>query len=414
MIFEHQQIITKNKVSEMRTSSTVYNTYENVQTQFEKVFCAIWVMVIVYMIVRPVTNNALLIRLVWIPSVIVLFVVSVMRTITRQFFLELIIPIAIIFISMLTQKDAFDQAHLLAGFCYINMFFLVYKCKSIVPSKKTFDFIFAANMVLSALFAVYSFTSIAHRVHTNNIVWYSIYYAFDLGNSNLAAMNIFSFYCILLINLAYRKHKIPIIILMIFDLYMIYGTYCRSVLITAVIVTAAFFLLGRRKIPKAIIIISELVPVLFIFIYMWMYYIMGNQSIKILDKSLFSGRQNIFLEYLSYLSGWDKVLFGNFSEAAFQNAHNITVSVLATIGIVGLVAFYSFYIRVINEINDKETSSVRNISIICILGLFLQSSMEASLFLGGFPGIMFLSTFVMVSNYTDYIPWKTRSFSSDN
>ena len=130
------------------------------------------------------------------------------------------------------------------------MFLVINMCSKTVPSKKTFDYIYYSNVFLSLLFAIYTFTPIAYRVHSDGRVWRSIYYVFDLGNSNLAAMSIFSFYCVLLINLSYRKRKAPIILLMIYDLYMIYGTNCRSVLITVIIVTLAFIFLGKENCPE--------------------------------------------------------------------------------------------------------------------------------------------------------------------
>ena len=114
------------------------------------------------------------------------------------------------------------------------------------------------------------------------------------------------------------------------------------------------------------------------------------------------------MEYLSYLDGWGKRCFGNFSKACFQNAHNIAVAVLSSTGVVGLSAFFSFYLKLLTGINKETNTAIRNICIVCILGFFIQSSMEASLFLGGFPGIMIVTTFVLLSNYNDYIIWPER------
>lgn len=378
------------------------------QARYESVFCIIWGMVVLYMIIHPITNNALLIRMIWVPSMLLLSFISVPRIVDRSFLFNVSVPVIIIAYSFISQSGALDPEHALSAFCYVNLFFVVYRCKGIAPGKKAFDFIYACSIALTILFTIYTRTPIAHRVYINGITRTSLYYVFNLGNSNIAAMYIFAYYCILLINLAYRKRRAVILFLMACDLYLIYGTRCRSVMLSVVIVTIAFFLLGRKKLPGAVVNFGTLIPVFFAIIYMWLYRRMGDQTIVVLEKSLFSGRQNNYTQYLSYLDGWEKVLFGNFSEAGFQNAHNICIGVLASSGIVGLIAFYFFYIRLINELNDNMVSSVRTISIICILGLFVQSSMEASFFLGGFPGIMIISTFVMMSNYTDYDPWSER------
>lgn len=386
----------------INSNAFLRGTGELGKIKYESVFCGIWVMVVLYMILQPTTHNSALIRMIWIPSTLVLFVISVSRRITKGFFFEIMIPLIIILFSFIFQSGSLNQEHIIAAFCYINMFFVVYKCKGIVPQKRTFDFIFYCSVLLSLLFALYSVTPIAHRVHTRGIVWISTYYVFDLDNSNIAAMYIFSFYCILLINLGYRKYKVFIALIMAYDLYMIYGTRCRSVMITVVVITVLLFTLGRKRIPQAVIVLGVLSPVAFVLFYTWLYGKIGNQAIMIFDKSLFSGRQINYLEYLSYLDGWGKILFGNFLKAGFQNAHNIVVSVLASSGLFGLLAFFSFYIRLLTGLNKEANTAIRNICIVCVLGLFIQSSMEAGLFLGGFPGIMIITTFVLLSNYNDY------------
>ena len=359
-------------------------------------------MVFAYMIVRPVTNNASLIRIIWIPSLLLLFILSFRQTISLRFFLELMIPIGIIVFSAVTDSGAADKDHLLAAFCYVNMFFVVEACTHIKPSRRTFDLIFYSNVLLSLLFLLYTFTPIANRVHTNEIAWTSKYLVYDMGNSNLAAMFLFSFYCILLINLAYRKHKIPIVLLMAADLYMIYGTNCRSVLLAVVAVTAAYFFIGRRKLPTWIVVFGALSPIWFAGLYLLLYYAMDGQVVILLNKNLFSGRQNIFIENLGYITDWKSLLFGNFAKAGLQNAHNIAVSVLASLGVLGLAAFLGFHLRTMLAVNRQETTAIRTLSLVCILGIFIQSSMEATFFLGGFPGIIFLSTFIILSNFDDY------------
>lgn len=391
----------------LKKNTTLFQTEtDNHQTQFEKIFFFIWVMAVVYLIVGPVTNNYGLLRMIWIPSLIILFVSSLRETVKLSFLFEFVITVSIIGFSFLAQKGTINLEHMLSAFCYINAFLLIDNCKEIVPTKKTFDFIFYSAVALSLIFAVYTFTPIAYRVHTNGVIWYSIYYVFDLGNSNLAGIYIFFFYCVLLINLAYRKRKILIILIMIYDLYMIYGTHCRSALFTALFVTIAFFLVGRIKLPNVIIILGILIPAFFIIFYLHLYNSFGSQGVKVLDKSLFTGRQNIFLDFLGYLDSPIKVCFGNFEKAGLKNGHNIIVSVLSSLGIFGLSAFYLFYGRILCSINKKEKSSIRTMSIICIIGLFIMSSAEASLFLGGFPGVVFVSSFVLLSNFSDYSPWK--------
>ena len=372
------------------------------QSWFERLFCTVWIAVIGYMIVWPVTNNNLLMRIIWIPAMLIVFAISIPKVTSRQKIIEIAFPAIILFFSLITQQESGDSAHLFAAFSYIGLLLLTDMCSRTILTKKTFDFVFYSNVILSAVFILYSFTPIAYRVHTNGRVWYSIYYVFDLGNSNFAAMVLFSFYCVLMINLAYRRHKFLIILLIMCVFYLIIRTNCRSAIVSALIVALAYILLGKRKIPFPIIIIGCVTPAIFVYVYLSLYQKMGGERILFYNKTLFSGRQDVFINYLSYIRNWKHIIFGNFAEAGLQNAHNSTLSVFSSLGLVGIIGFYSFYLRILSEIQHKDSSKIRSMCIICILAFFVQSSMEASYFLGGFPGIMFLSTFVLLANYTDY------------
>ena len=360
---------------------------------FERVFRIAWAATVIYMFVWPMTNNSALMRLIWIPSMLLIFLVSIPALLSKRLLYEMLVPVTIMFMTILINDNARNSAHLFAAFSYISMFMLISICAKTRPTKKTFDFIFYVNIILSILFTIYSFTPIAYRVHREGFVWYAIYYVFDLGNSNFAAMVLFSLYCILIINLSYRKHRLPIMILAAYVFYMIYRTNCRSVIMSAVLVVLAYVFIGRRKIPKLFVFLGCMAPMLFISVYLALFRRFGSDGIRFLGKSLFSGRQIVFSNYLNMLYDWKYILFGNYAEAGLQNAHNSILSIFASLGIIGVISFYSFYLRVVGELQRKDTSPIRTMCIVCILALFVQSSMEASYFLGGFPGIMFLSSF---------------------
>ncbi len=369
---------------------------------FELFFCYAWIMLFIYMVIRPIINSGLIIRFIWAPSLFLLFFSSFKKTFTLRFFLQLIIPIAIIVFSVIANIESINYMHILSAFCYISMFMVLRVCADIKLKKITFDLIFYANVALSFIFFIYTFTPIAHRVHTDGEEWVNRYFVFDLDNSNAAAMYIFSFYCVLLINLAYRKHKFPIIILMVLDLYMIYGTNCRSVMLSVILVTLAYVFFCKKRIPTFWLILGIFIPIVFIVFYLALYNALDGERIILLNKSLFSGRENVFMIYLGYIDNWVAFLFGNYTKAALQNAHNIVAAIISSLGIIGLGAFYSYFINLLVVINNKETTSLRTVSLVCIVALFLQASMESSFFLGGFPSIMSVSTFVMLSNYSDY------------
>ena len=76
------------------------------KTQFERVFCVIWVVVVMYMIVQPTTHSSFLTRLMWIPSLLVLFALSVNRNVAKRFFFEVAVPLVIVGFSFISQTGA--------------------------------------------------------------------------------------------------------------------------------------------------------------------------------------------------------------------------------------------------------------------------------------------------------------------
>ena len=384
--------------------SDVSLTLEKVEKQslFEIVFCMSWAAVVLYMFIWPVTYNETLMQLIWMPTIVVIVLASLPKRLSYRLMFTISIPSIILIVSIVAQDGSRNLTHCYSAFSYIGMLLLISACVKIRPVKRTFDFIFYSNVFLALLFTVYSFTPIANRVHSHGKIWQSAYFVFDLGNSNLAAMILFPFFCILIINLSYRKYRLPLFILAVYLFYLIYRTNCRSVIFSALLVVFAYIFVGRRKIPKLIVILATLFPTFFAVGYLVLFRHYDGEQIQIMDKSFFSGRQNVYMYYLNLVSNWWQALFGNFADAGLNNAHNIILSVFTSVGLVGLICFYSFYLYIIGDMNRKETTSIRTITIICILAMFVQASAEAACFLGGFPGIMSISSFVLISNYTDY------------
>lgn len=371
------------------------------QDLYEVVFRFVWLMTAMYFLIRPILNNSSLTRAIWVPSILLIVIASLRTNLEKIEILSLVVTGVILLFSMISQEKANSEEHFLAAFCYLGMIVVLIKCSSIEPSKKTFDFIFYVCVFLSVLFIIYSFTSIAHSYELYGIKRVTSYFVFNLGNSNTASMFLYSFLCVLLINIPYRKHKWFIIFLIVWDLYLIYGTNSRSTLAATLIVIVACVFFSKKKLSKAVILICVFFPIIFAAIYLYMFYIAGYANFIIMDKTLFSGRQVGYIKYLSMLESTVNYLFGNFAESRFQNAENAPIAILSSIGMFGVVTFYSFFLHLLFKINTSSTTQMRNICIICILGIFVESSTEASFFLGGFPGIIMMSSFFLLGNYSD-------------
>ena len=129
-------------------------------------------------------------------------------------------------------------------------------------------------------------------------------------------------------------------------------------------------------------------PILFVPMYL-MLFRSGYADLMIMGKSLFSGRQGTFTDYLSLLRTNFQWIVGNLGEASFANAHNAPLAHLCSTGLLGTILFYGMMLKKTMACCENDNPVART-ALICILGLFIQSSGEASIFLGGFPGIEFV------------------------
>ncbi len=371
------------------------------QDLYELIFRFVWLMTAVYFVVRPILNNSSLTRAIWLPSLLLIVLFSLRIHYRWIEFISLIVPGIILLFSVISQTNAKSEEHILAIFCYIGMIIVLMKCSNIIPSQKTFDFIFCLCVFLSVLFISYSFTSIAHTYESYGIGRVTPYLVFNLGNSNTASMFLYSFLCVLMINIPYRKHKWFLILLVAYDFFLIYGTNSRSTLAATLLVIIVCIFFSKKRISKWVICVCVFFPILFAVVYLYMFYVLGYVNFDFMDKTFFSGRQIGYLNYLAMMKSASHYLFGNFVESRFQNAENAPLAIFASIGIIGLVMFYTFFLHLLFQINENSTTRMKNICLICILGIFIESCTEASFFLGGFPGVIMMATFFLLGNYAD-------------
>ena len=125
-----------------------------------------------------------------------------------------------------------------------------------------------------------------------------------------------------------------------------------------------------------------------------------NIDLTILDKTVYSGRQEIFLEY-----GIKYTVFGNFEE--LFSGLNVSVGVVNTLGIVGFIAFLVFYINflsspVMQNYKGKRRER-RNLPLLCFCAIMIHGCVETVLFTGGsvFAGVIGCIIAVIICNNQD-------------
>lgn len=376
------------------------------EDSINKCFKIAWVLYLLYLIEQPILSNRSIDIVVMIMITLILFW-AVIRNFNVFGFYDIMIFAIIgllIILSLLHTCENITIALLKSVFCFFVTYMLMFVASRSIINKSTFDFIFICTIFASILFVIYFFTPIAFVARNRNGERYiSKSFTCNFNNPNFTGMILFGLFGNLLINIKIRKHKPLILLLMASLLFLICQTRSRACIVSTVmlIVFCLYFALKNngeaRKVNKLIICITLIIPILFIGIYLGLYY-NGFQNVEILNKSLFSGRERTYVEYIDNIQDTLEFFIGNIAKTQFQNAHNGPLSIFTSIGVIGLILVYLMYAKNINCINKGTWMS--SICVMCILGVFIHASVEAAFLVGGTASIMEMGSLFFLSSYT--------------
>lgn len=370
-----------------------------------KLFRLSWMLYLIYLIERPLISNRKVDVVVMILLTLSLFYGCVLNIKTFNFseLTSFIIILCIIVTSILYTSQAITVTLIKAIFLFfVNYLSVVLLSKSAI-TKKTYDFVFSCTILASLLFIVYYFSPIAFIITDDNGKRIVNAFTCNLNNPNYTAIVLFVLFSILLINLKTRKRKIGIVILLASLFYLIIQTAARSCLISAIVMILCYILQtikqkkGIFKISKSAIILVSLIPLLFVGAYLWMFHNF-DKNVEILNKRLFSGRENVYGEYLDKISNLTEFFIGNITAAQFQNAHNGPLSIFVSIGLFGLIVTYRLLLTSMFRVYKRNTMC----AFFCLISIFcmlFQCCAESALMVGGvtslvgFCGVFFLSSY---------------------
>ena len=361
-----------------------------------------WIAMIAYFIVVPLFSSNTLATLIWVPTILLNFIFCIIKIEKISVKVTTIsgVLVAIMLISMFFADKLFSREHYISMVCLINSFLSISYFSTATISRKTREFIKHCVVLVALLFTLYSFTNIVYKVTEDGVSRMSPYFTFNLGNANMAGIFLFLIFSILFIyTFAARTlvKKVGFIALDAYLVYMIYRTGARSCMIGVIALVAVGIWYGSKRINKFIIYAATIFPVVFIFLLTKLYN-NGYEDVEILGKSIFTGREVYFQECLDSIDTLSKWIFGDFAEKCLNNAHNAALAWLLSLGVIGVILIYVIYYDVIFTINDDSNKArMKNVCVACILCLFVESIAEATLFLGGFPGIVFVNTMIVLS-----------------
>lgn len=370
-----------------------------------KLYRLSWILYLIYLIEHPLISNRKVDVVVMILLTLSFFYGCVLNIKAFNFreFASFIIILCIIVTSILYTSQAITVTLIKAVFLFfVNYLSVVLLSKSTI-TKKTYDFVFSCTILASLLFIVYYFSPIAFIITDDNGKRIVNDFTCNLNNSNYTAIVLFVLFSILLINLKTRKRKIGIVILLASLFYLIIQTAARSCLISVIVMILCYILQSIKqkksifKISKSVVVIVSLLPLLFVGVYLWMFYNL-DKNIVILNKPLFSGREEVYVEYIGKISDLIELLIGNITAAQFQNAHNGPLSIFVSIGLFGLIITYFLLLTSMFRVYKRNTMC----AFFCLISIFcmlFQCCAESALMVGGvtslvgFCGVFFLSSY---------------------
>lgn len=359
-----------------------------------------------HLIEQPLISNRTISVFIMVAITLVLFfgvVANIGVMGSKDIFIFALLSIVVIF-SLLHTCEEFTVTLLKSIFCFFVTYMLIVVSSRSIMDKSTFDFIYFCTIFASILFLAYYFSPIAYlSSEPNSKIKVMNGFTANLSNPNYTGMVMLGLFYHLLINLQIRKNKFFILVLMTILLFLIYQTQSRACIISAVVVVIYYIFFkfknrqGERKVNSVLTFITMLIPVAFICVYLGLYY-GGASNIEFIGKPLFSGRELTYVQYLNNVKDFFQVLFGNLAKTQFNNAHNGPLSIFTSIGLIGLFLVYLLYIRSISSMNKGTIAS--SLCIVCILSVFIQSSVEAAFFVGGTTSIVEMGSLFLMASYS--------------
>lgn len=281
----------------------------------------------------------------------------------------------------------------LSVFSVFSLLFLTIISSNIRVDNSLRKSIYQLSLLGTIVLTIHSFAPYSHFTGQ----FESIYLTYGFDNSNFAGITTFLLYCAVLIAANYKKKVILIFTLAIAGwlLYLILLTNCRSAFVAAILVPFAMILFGRYRLPNILLYLACAIP--FIFVPFYLNFVdNATENVEIMGKGVASGREDVYQDYLERLEEDYQYVIGTFHSDPFTNAHNGPLSYFVSLGALGTVFAFFIIIDKLRRYNNQAASVNAKCAIFVILSVFIESCGEASLFLGGFPGIVYFFIFFVI------------------
>lgn len=310
---------------------------------------------------------------------IIIFIVMMLRANDKIQKRQLVIMALMAFFAIITfiskiSLPVFDFIIILIGYIAVPIYVLA------IQKMSFFDGMINLLRVMAVIYTVWfiyrGYFAPTFRPGTDSLMLGYI-------NPNITGAYIFLVCVFVLLSFDNAKNKIwryfsyGLVVLLLYPLFL---TQCRSAFFLAItcLIYAVFPKIYRPQ--KVLPVICIVFPWVFYYLYLYLYKIGWNIGGTLLDKDIYSGRQETFLNESIVYS-----LFGDLGEK-FAGL-NSAVGIINTLGIIGFTLFVAFYASfftssLMQEFKGKRASK-RNLPLFCMCAMMLHGCVECSMFTAG-------------------------------
>ncbi len=367
-------------------------------SRLELLFKCQYVLMCIFLVVSPIPFGAFE---VWVGWALILFsIIDVLYVFaffiaTNQLKPSLALAAVVIHAVIFSSQDIEINVFFQSGSTFLALICLLEAQSNIKASERFLKFLSFLNVIICVIFIIYSKMPFAYDLYFENA--YVFGEALTLGFDNPNATAMILMYSAIINIIAFNAKTYNRIIAIIFQVmlfYLIYQTNSRTAFFCTVVVTV-ISCIKIKSIPRVFLYLFMAIPIVYLFVLPYCKSIGFLEDVEILGKTIYSGREDIFIEGLNEFENLFTWIFGDASVGMFANYHNAALSILLSCGILGLIIYGGIWVKNLVPFM-KNTNRVSYVAICSLLGLLLHSAAESAFLIGTLPyGIMVVTLFIL-------------------
>lgn len=317
-------------------------------------------------------------------------------------------------ISIFQQDVSYDAIVSSLMFISMTSCWLIYP---LLVDDKLFKVIKFSFILQTIVIVMLSFSSVSHLAKSaEDGIYYSESLTMGLNNSNQTAMVLFYLFAFFLYLFDFEGKKLKRVLYLAVAaeiFYLIIQTDSRTSMLSSLFLFCLYFLskfsiknyFNRITLSNIFRIITLISPLIFCFLYLYLFDNPALMKIELLGKSLYTGREVIYTDVLTSFQEYK--WFGNVSLNGFTNVHNGILTLLLNIGTIGVLFYYIFIFRSTRELvwdlkAQNSNNLAKSILVIAVLFTYLYACTESAVITtSSWFMFYFLTMLILIQTPTD-------------